>query len=145
MDSQGTCTFTENFLFNASACPVCYPSVEESVALMPNASSDSPVKKLEYIYEENIRRETEFGGSDFGGYLTLAQRTDSFDVRESMRVHCGLVFSVFILFLSCLLQQFSIAYCLHGVGCPYDDKYCPTYYFLSWIYVFWFMYACLGL
>ncbi|XP_023520177.1 uncharacterized protein LOC111783478 [Cucurbita pepo subsp. pepo] len=72
-------------------CPVCYPSVEESVALMPNASSDSPVKKLEYIYEENIRRETEFGGSDFGGYLTLAQRTDSFDVRESMRVHCGFV------------------------------------------------------
>lgn len=67
--------------------------MEEAVALMPNASSDSPLlKKLEYIYEENLRRETEFGGSDFGGYPTLAQRTDSFDVRESMRVHCGLVF-----------------------------------------------------
>lgn len=83
----------KNFLFYASACPVCYLPVEEAVALMPNASSDSPViKNLEYIYEENLRRETEFGGSDFGGYPTLAQRTDSYDVRESMRVHCGLVF-----------------------------------------------------
>ncbi|XP_038895516.1 uncharacterized protein LOC120083734 [Benincasa hispida] len=73
-------------------CPVCYLPVEEAVALMPNASSVSPVlKKLDYIYEENLRRETEFGGSDFGGYPTLAQRTDSFDIRESMRVHCGFV------------------------------------------------------
>ncbi|XP_008442599.2 probable hexosyltransferase MUCI70 [Cucumis melo] len=73
-------------------CPVCYLPVEEAVALMPNASSDSPVlKNLDYIYEENLRRETEFGGSDFGGYPTLAQRTDSFDIRESMRVHCGFV------------------------------------------------------
>ncbi|CAK9327431.1 unnamed protein product [Citrullus colocynthis] len=73
-------------------CPVCYLPVEEAVSLMPNASSDSPVlKKLDYIYEENLRRETEFGGSDFGGYPTLAQRTDSFDIRESMRVHCGFV------------------------------------------------------
>ena len=86
--------------------------MEEAVALMPNASSYSPVKNLEYIYEENLRRETEFGGSDFGGYPTLAQRTDSFDVRESMRLHCGLVFFPSPSFFSCLYQ--------HGVVCSYD-------------------------
>lgn len=115
-----SCTFTKNFPFNASACPVCYLPVEEAVALMPNASSDSPVlKNLEYIYEENLRRETEFGGSEFGGYPTLAQRTDSYDVRESMRVHCGLVIFASILLNSCLLQQFSLVYCLQGMGLPH--------------------------
>ncbi|PRQ28950.1 hypothetical protein RchiOBHm_Chr5g0008541 [Rosa chinensis] len=73
-------------------CPVCYLPVEEAIALMPKVPSYSPVlKNLTYIYEENLSRETEFGGSDFGGYPTLKQRSDSYDIRESMSVHCGFV------------------------------------------------------
>ncbi|GLT82867.1 hypothetical protein SLE2022_012000 [Rubroshorea leprosula] len=72
------------------SCPVCYLPVEEAVALMPKVPSFSPVlKNLAYIYEEPLNRETEFGGSDFGGYPTLKQRDNSYDIRESMSVHCG--------------------------------------------------------
>uniref|UniRef100_A0A5B7AR64 TOD1/MUCI70 glycosyltransferase-like domain-containing protein n=1 Tax=Davidia involucrata TaxID=16924 RepID=A0A5B7AR64_DAVIN len=72
-------------------CPVCYLPVEEAIALMPNAPSFSPVlKNLTYIHEENLTR-SEFGGSDFGGYPSLKQRNDSYDIRESMSVHCGFV------------------------------------------------------
>ncbi|KAJ4703487.1 Inner membrane protein oxaA [Melia azedarach] len=73
-------------------CPVCYLPVEEAIALMPKVPSFSPVvKNLTYITEPVLNRETEFGGSDFGGYPTLAQRSDSYDIRESMSVHCGFV------------------------------------------------------
>ncbi|KAK7246505.1 hypothetical protein RIF29_41374 [Crotalaria pallida] len=73
-------------------CPVCYLPVEEAIALMPKHPSPSPVlKNLTFIYEENLSRDGEFGGSDFGGYPTLRQRNDSFDIRESMSVHCGFV------------------------------------------------------
>lgn len=82
-----------------SACPVCYLPVEEAVALMPKVPSPSPVKNLTYIYEENLSRETEFGGSEFGGYPTLAHRADSYDIRESMSVHCGYVLFSSLLFL----------------------------------------------
>ncbi|KAJ7968566.1 Inner membrane protein oxaA [Quillaja saponaria] len=73
-------------------CPVCYLPVEEAIALMPRSPSSSPVlKNLTYIYEENFSRDGKFGGSDFGGYPTLKQRNDSFEIRESMSVHCGFV------------------------------------------------------
>ncbi|KAG5378825.1 hypothetical protein IGI04_026667 [Brassica rapa subsp. trilocularis] len=73
-------------------CPVCYLPVEEAIALMPSAPSFSPVlKNLTYIYEEPLNRDTEFGGSDFGGYPTLKHRNDSFDIKETMNVHCGFV------------------------------------------------------
>ncbi|KAE9594989.1 hypothetical protein Lalb_Chr18g0059611 [Lupinus albus] len=73
-------------------CPVCYLPVEEAIALMPKFPSPSPVlKNLTFIYEENVTRDGEFGGSDFGGYPTLKQRNDSFDIRESMNIHCGFV------------------------------------------------------
>ncbi|KAI9385324.1 hypothetical protein POPTR_011G053000v4 [Populus trichocarpa] len=73
-------------------CPVCYLPVEEAIALMPKVPSFSPViKNLTYIQEDPLSREGEFGGSDFGGYPTLKQRSDSYDIRESMRVHCGFV------------------------------------------------------
>ncbi|KAF5729084.1 F3H9.11 protein isoform 1 [Tripterygium wilfordii] len=73
-------------------CPVCYLPVDEAIALMPKAPSFSPVlKNLTYIYEEKLNRETEFGGSEFGGYPSLGQRSDSYDIRESMNVHCGFV------------------------------------------------------
>ncbi|CAN4092011.1 unnamed protein product [Withania somnifera] len=72
-------------------CPVCYLPVEQAIALMPDAPSFSPgVSNLAYIHEEN-QSKTEFGGSDFGGYPSLIQRNDSYDIRESMRVHCGFI------------------------------------------------------
>ncbi|XP_031248707.1 uncharacterized protein LOC116106480 isoform X2 [Pistacia vera] len=74
------------------SCSVCYLPVEEAISLMPSVPSFSPVvKNLTYIVEPELNRETEFGGSDFGGYPTLAQRADSYDIRESMSVHCGFV------------------------------------------------------
>ena len=60
---------------------------------MPDAPSYSPVYNLTYVYEENSSK-TEFGGSEFGGYPSLKQRDDSYDVRESMIVHCGYVTSL---------------------------------------------------
>ncbi|KAL2244454.1 uncharacterized protein LOC105175541 [Sesamum indicum] len=72
-------------------CPVCYLPLEDAIALMPNAPSFSPVlRNLEYIHEENLTK-SEFGGSEFGGYPSLRQRNDSYDIRESMSVHCGFV------------------------------------------------------
>ncbi|KAL2455315.1 hypothetical protein Fot_45492 [Forsythia ovata] len=72
-------------------CPVCYLPLEQAISLMPNAPSFSPVlKNLRYIHEENLTK-TEFGGSEFGGYPSLRQRSDSYDIRESMGVHCGFV------------------------------------------------------
>ncbi|KAK8993365.1 hypothetical protein V6N11_033466 [Hibiscus sabdariffa] len=63
-------------------CPVCYPPVEEAVALMPKVPSFSPViKNLSYISR----------GSEFGGHPTLKQRDDSYHIRDSMNVHCGFV------------------------------------------------------
>jgi len=77
-------------LICVSACPVCYLPVVEAIALMPKLPSPSPVlKNLAFIYEETLSRDGEFGGSDFGGYPTLRQRNESFDIRESMSVHCG--------------------------------------------------------
>ncbi|EEF50857.1 conserved hypothetical protein [Ricinus communis] len=73
-------------------CPVCYLPVEEAIALMPKFPSYSPVvKNLTYIYEDPLSRDGEFGGSDFGGYPTLKQRSESYDIRDSMNVHCGFV------------------------------------------------------
>ncbi|GMJ06723.1 MUCILAGE-RELATED 70 [Hibiscus trionum] len=63
-------------------CPVCYLPMEEAVALMPKLPSFSPIiKNLSYIS----------GGSEFGGNPTLKQRNDSYDIKESMNVHCGFV------------------------------------------------------
>ncbi|KAG8635378.1 probable hexosyltransferase MUCI70 [Manihot esculenta] len=73
-------------------CPVCYLPVEEAIALMPKLPSFSPiVNSLTYIYEDPLSRDGEFGGSEFGGYPTLKQRSDSYDIRESMSIHCGFV------------------------------------------------------
>lgn len=57
---------------------------------MPTAPSESPVlRDLTYVYEENSVRTEPFGGSNFGGYPSLMQRNDSFDIKEAMNVHCG--------------------------------------------------------
>ena len=66
--------------------------MDEAIALVPKFPSPSPVlKNLTFIYEETLIRDGEFGGSDFGGFPTLRQRNESFDIRESMSVHCGYV------------------------------------------------------
>ncbi|OVA14919.1 Protein of unknown function DUF616 [Macleaya cordata] len=73
-------------------CPVCYLPVEQAIARMPSIPSSSPVlRNLTYVYEENSIRTEPFGGSEFGGYPSLKQRSDSFDIKESMNVHCGFV------------------------------------------------------
>ncbi|KAF9610825.1 hypothetical protein IFM89_025191 [Coptis chinensis] len=73
-------------------CPVCYIPVEQAIARMPGIPSPSPVlRNLTYVHDENPVRTEPFGGSDFGGYPSLKQRNDSFDVKESMNVHCGFV------------------------------------------------------
>ncbi|KAK9051704.1 hypothetical protein SSX86_028332 [Deinandra increscens subsp. villosa] len=72
-------------------CPVCYLPVDEAIAMMPNAPSFSPIlQNLTYIHEENLTK-SEFGGSEFGGYPSLMQRLESYDIKESMTVHCGFV------------------------------------------------------
>lgn len=66
--------------------------MEQAVAMMPSSASLSPVvHNLTYMIEENPTKIEPFGGSDFGGYPSLKQREDSFDAKESMKVHCGYV------------------------------------------------------
>ncbi|XP_074272214.1 putative hexosyltransferase MUCI70 [Silene latifolia] len=71
-------------------CPVCYLDQEQAMSLMPDSPSYSPVNNLTYVYEDQSSK-TEFGGSEFGGYPSLKQREDSYDIRDSMNVHCGFV------------------------------------------------------
>jgi len=72
-------------------CPVCYLPVEKAIELMPAIPSDTPIiKNLTYVTERVSAMPTQGnGGSDFGGYPTLKQREDYFNIRESMHVHCG--------------------------------------------------------
>ncbi|MBA0822945.1 hypothetical protein Goarm_019709 [Gossypium armourianum] len=59
---------------------------------MPSSSSASPVlHNLTYVLNENPIKSEPHGGSDFGGYPSLKQRNDSFDIKESMAVHCGFI------------------------------------------------------
>ncbi|PPD86711.1 hypothetical protein GOBAR_DD16361 [Gossypium barbadense] len=74
------------------ACPVCYLPVDQAIASMPSSPSASPVlQNLTYVHDENPIKTEPHGGSDFGGYPSIKQRSDSFDVKESMTVHCGFV------------------------------------------------------
>lgn len=64
--------------------------MEEAIAVMPKSPLPSPIlNNLTYISEEYLTKGDSFGGSDFGGYPSLEQRADSYDIRESMSVHCG--------------------------------------------------------
>ncbi|XP_073026355.1 probable hexosyltransferase MUCI70 [Primulina eburnea] len=73
-------------------CPVCYVPVEHAIASIPKFPSESSVlSHLTYFSEENPLRTEPNGGSEFGGYPSLKQRKDSFDIKESMTVHCGFV------------------------------------------------------
>ncbi|OAY78024.1 hypothetical protein ACMD2_09617 [Ananas comosus] len=73
-------------------CPVCYVSVEEALMLMPPLPSESIViKNLSYVSEETLVMNESIGGSLFGGYPSLEQRNEYFDIKESMTIHCGFV------------------------------------------------------
>ncbi|XWS52066.1 hypothetical protein CRYUN_Cryun11dG0035400 [Craigia yunnanensis] len=73
-------------------CPVCYLPVDQAIASMPSTPSASPVlHNLTYVHDENPIKSEPHGGSDFSGYPSLKQRNDSFDIKESMTVHCGFV------------------------------------------------------
>lgn len=73
---------------------MCYIPVEQAVAFMPALPSVSPVlKNLAYVSEENLTVNETNGGTIFGGQPSLQQRNESFDIRESMSVHCGYVYS----------------------------------------------------
>lgn len=64
--------------------------MDQAIARMPGNLSMSPVvQSLNYVHEENPTKTETHGGSDFGGYPSLKQRNDSFDIKESMTVHCG--------------------------------------------------------
>ncbi|XP_073003276.1 probable hexosyltransferase MUCI70 [Typha latifolia] len=72
-------------------CPVCYLPVEQAMASMPTSPSLSPVlKRLNYATEDNLVQ-NKSGGSAFGGYPSLQQRNEYFDIKEAMTVHCGFV------------------------------------------------------
>ncbi|XVF70242.1 hypothetical protein PTKIN_Ptkin11bG0145100 [Pterospermum kingtungense] len=74
------------------ACPVCYLPVDQAIASMPSSSSVSPVlRNLTYVHDKSPIKSEPHGGSDFGGYPSLKQRNESFDIKESMTVHCGFV------------------------------------------------------
>ncbi|XP_071697845.1 probable hexosyltransferase MUCI70 [Rutidosis leptorrhynchoides] len=73
-------------------CPVCYLPVEEAMASMPSAPSTSPtLNHLTYFHEEISTKTERHEGSDFGGYPSIKQRNESYDIKESMTVHCGFV------------------------------------------------------
>ncbi|KAG6424382.1 hypothetical protein SASPL_114800 [Salvia splendens] len=73
-------------------CPVCYVPVEQAIIRMPKFPSSSPVlHHLTYFSEENSLKTKPNGGSEFGGYPSLKQRNESFEIKESMTVHCGFV------------------------------------------------------
>ncbi|KAL4186381.1 hypothetical protein AMTRI_Chr09g33610 [Amborella trichopoda] len=79
-------------------CPVCYVPVEEAIRLVPATPSDSPVlKHLSYVVDQNIVlpqksvNPVDEGGSVFGGYPSLKQRDESFNIKETMEVYCGFV------------------------------------------------------
>ncbi|GMP65790.1 hypothetical protein CsSME_00026445 [Camellia sinensis var. sinensis] len=73
-------------------CPVCYLPVEQAIARMPRSPSVSAViHHLNYFREENPIKTEPHGGSEFGGFPSLKQRNESFNIQESMTVHCGFV------------------------------------------------------
>ncbi len=80
-------------------CPVCYLPEDMAIREMPEEQRYvSPVlKHLSYVSDLGGARRSRqpplqgAAGSAFGGYPTLEERSESFEIRESMRVHCGFV------------------------------------------------------
>ncbi|AQK94864.1 Inner membrane protein oxaA [Zea mays] len=74
------------------SCPVCYLPVEQALALRPAKPSLSPVlQSLNYVLEEILIPKESKSGSLFGGFPSLEERDKSYDIKDSMTVHCGFV------------------------------------------------------
>lgn len=72
------------------ACDVCYVPPSHAMIFMPTLPSVSPIlKELNYFTESSFNGSIE--GSQFSGQPSLQQRNDSYDLKESMSVHCGYV------------------------------------------------------
>ena len=76
-------------------CPVCYLSEEDAISQIPPPGTyASPVlNQLRYVSHPDAAKRPLHNapGSAFGGYPSLQDRAESFDVREEMTVHCGFV------------------------------------------------------
>ena len=64
--------------------------VEQALALMPGAPTASPIlQSLNYLSDDHLVLKESNSGPLFGGYPSLEQRDMSYDIKESMAVHCG--------------------------------------------------------
>lgn len=76
-------------------CPVCYLDSQLAISQIPPPGTyTSPtLKRLTYVSGERAARKpaADAPGSAFGGYPSLHDRAQSFQVREQMTVHCGFV------------------------------------------------------
>jgi hypothetical protein len=76
-------------------CPVCYIPEAMAMSEMPEENRYvSPVlKQLSYVSNLGAIQPPFKGaaGSAFGGYPSLKEREESFNIGDSMRVHCGFV------------------------------------------------------
>ncbi|XP_035817688.1 uncharacterized protein [Zea mays] len=71
---------------------LCYLPVEQALALRPAKPSLSPVlQSLNYVLEEILIPKESKSGSLFGGFPSLEERDKSYDIKDSMTVHCGFV------------------------------------------------------
>lgn len=64
--------------------------MDQAIARMPRVPSVSPgLQHLTYFHEQIPMKTEPHRGSAFGGYPSLAERNASFEIKESMTVHCG--------------------------------------------------------
>lgn len=64
--------------------------MEQAIVSMPDSPTTSSVlQNLTYVVDPKPVKTESHGGSDFGGYPSLEQRNESYDIKESMTVHCG--------------------------------------------------------
>ncbi|KAJ7190051.1 hypothetical protein O6H91_Y528900 [Diphasiastrum complanatum] len=73
-------------------CPVCYLPVKEALREMPVSKFVAPyiLKDLSYVHQQDAMEGFGLvGGTDFGGHQTMEEREKSFQIRESMHIHCG--------------------------------------------------------
>eukprot|EP00897_Mesotaenium_endlicherianum_P002126 jgi/Mesen1/1941/ME000146S01026 len=77
-------------------CPVCYLPLADAIRALPQREGpgDEVLKELSYVSEADPREQRalrERKAPRFGGHPSLADRADSFRVKERMTVHCGFV------------------------------------------------------
>jgi hypothetical protein len=74
--------------------------VEQALALRPAKPSLSPVlQSLNYVLEEILIPKESKSGSLFGGFASLEERDKSYDIKDSMTVHCGYAYTFHMIYL----------------------------------------------